>query len=112
MAGRDTLTKQAKAYSTLDGLFQKRALISIETPWLTFQNMVIESFVSEQSEENMMETIFTVTCKQMRFVGIDTLSIGDVKTRYDAAISAVSNKGIQAGESADSGATIQKTAGI
>jgi len=111
VAGRETKTKQSAAYSTLEEIFKKRSKISVETPWQNFPDMVIESFSAEQSEDNTMETNFSVTLKQMRFVGVDMLSSIDVKNRYDAAISSISNKGIQAGESSDSGTTIAKTAG-
>jgi hypothetical protein len=110
-AGRETKTKQANAYSTLEGLFLKRALISVETPWQTFKNMVIESFTTEQDDESVMETTFTVTCKQMRFVGIGTISADLIKNRYDAATSAIKNTGIQTGEDANSTDVISKTAG-
>lgn len=110
-AGRETLSKQAEAYGKLEGMFLNRALISVETPWKTFPKMVIESFSTDQTEENMMETTFSVTCKQMRFVGVETIAGDLVKNRYDAATSSISNKGIQAGESADSGATMNKAYG-
>lgn len=110
-AGRETETKQAIAYGKLEGFFLNRAAITIETPWKTFPNMVIESFTTDQGEDSLMETTFTVTCKQIRFIGIETLSKDLITSRYDAATSSVKNTGIQTGENADSTSVISKTGG-
>lgn len=94
-AGNETKTKQQDAYATLEGLFNNRSLITIETPWRTFEDMVIESFSVSQDETTTTETTFYVTCKQMRFVGVQTFPGSLITSRYDD--SEFENKGLQRG---------------
>lgn len=62
------LNKQQSAFNRFERYFTGRALLSVETPWKTYRNMVIESWSADQSEETTMETTFTLTFKQMRFI--------------------------------------------
>lgn len=108
LAGRTTKTKQSEAYSKLQEIFLTKKLITVETPWNTFSNMVIESFTANQDDTTTMETTFTVVCKQLRFIGVQSISSDLIKNRYDAATSSVKNTGIQTGDSADSSQVISK----
>ena len=94
-AGNETKTKQQDAYTTLEGLFNNRALITIETPWRTFEDMVIESFSVSQDDTTTTETTFDVTCKQMRFVGVQTFPGSLITSRHDKT--QIETKGLQKG---------------
>ena len=98
--GNETKTKQQDAYTVIEGLFNNRGLITIETPWKTFEDMVIESFSVSQDETTTMETTFNITCKQMRFVGVQTFLGSLVTSRYDN--SQIETKGLQKGNAASS----------
>ena len=98
--GNETKTKQQNAYNIIEGFFNNRALMTIETPWRTFEDMVIESFNVSQDETTADETTFMITCKQMRFVGIETSPGSLITTRYDN--SQIETKGLQKGNAASS----------
>lgn len=98
--GKDTLNFQQKAYAQLEALFLGRSLISVETPWRTFENMVIESISVDQDETTTMETTFTVTFKQMRFVEVKSVEAKMVG-RTAAQISSPTNRGTQRGKTVD-----------
>lgn len=65
---KPSLNNQQAAFAVFEEYFNGRALLSVETPWKTYKDMVIESFSADQSEETTMETTFTLTFKQMRFI--------------------------------------------
>jgi len=60
--------KQQNAFKKFEGWFNTRAIISVETPWRTYTDMIIESWSAEQGEESIYESTFTLNFKQMRFV--------------------------------------------
>jgi hypothetical protein len=93
------LNKQQTAFNTLEGYFKGRALLSVETPWKTYKDMVIESFSADQAEDTQLETTFTLTFKQMRFISTVT-NTGKLIGRVAAQAAIPDNKGAQAGGSA------------
>lgn len=97
ISGKETLNRQQEAYAKLEGFFLGRSLLSVETPWKTYQNMVIESLAADQDESSNMETTFTVTFKQMRFVEIKTAQAKMVG-RAKQQISQPANRGTQRGK--------------
>ncbi len=95
-SGTPAMNAQQKALMTLKLLYDGRTLCSVETPWQTFQNMIIESFTAAQDETNVMETTFTVNFKEIRYIktstGTGTL-IGRIKEQAQKTI----KKGTQSG---------------
>jgi len=63
-------TAQGQAYYQLWGLFQGRQVITVETPWVYLDNMVITSVIFEQDGKTNEVTDVAVTLKQMKFVDI------------------------------------------
>lgn len=88
--------KQQEAFANLEGLWKGRTLCSVETPWKTYTNMVIESFSAKQDDTNTMETTFTVNFKEIKYIetkiGLSTL-IGRIKEQLSPTV----NKGTQSG---------------
>lgn len=70
-------TKQAKAYSHLEGLYLSRQVFLVETPWKSFDNMVIENLAMIQDETTRFVTDVSVTLKQMRFVEVQTITANE-----------------------------------
>lgn len=91
-------TKQQKAFYILTQLRDSRAILTVETPWKTFESMAIESLSFEQDESTKDMTTITVTFKEMRFVETKSLK-GELKGRIEAQKAEVSNKGNAKGES-------------
>jgi hypothetical protein len=84
---------QQKAFYVFEQMFLGRALLSIETPWKTYKNMMIENWTAEQSEESIYETTFTLTFKEMRFIGTET-NTGTLEGRIAAQKEKPQDKGI------------------
>lgn len=87
-----SLNNQQAAFVKFENFFLGRALLSVETPWKTYKDMVIESWSADQSEETTMETTFTLTFKQMRFIQTTT-NKGKLIGRVAAQSSTPDNKG-------------------
>jgi hypothetical protein len=66
------LNMQQKFYKSMSDLFNDRAMITVETPWKTFDNMIIESISADQDNTTTTESTFTITFKQLRVVGTKT----------------------------------------
>lgn len=64
--------KQQEAFNTFEGYFLGRTLLTVETPWKTYESMVIENWSADQDAESMYETTFTLTFKEVRYVGTNT----------------------------------------
>jgi hypothetical protein len=96
---------QQKAFATLENMFLGRSIISVETPWKTYTSMAIESFSADQDAESLMETTFTISFKQMRFVGTTT-NIGSLVGRIAAQKSGIVNKGLQSGTTKSGAASL------
>ena len=84
--------KQQVAFNTIENMLLGRAIISVETPWKTYQNMAIESWTADQDDTNIYETTFTINFKQMRFVGTET-NAGKLTGRVSRQKEAVKDAG-------------------
>lgn len=93
------LNKQQIAYKTFIDIFDNRGLVTVETPWKTYDNMAIESFESTQDETTTTMSTFTVNFKQLRTVSA-TINTGKLQGRAKAQKAPVVNKGQQQGQSA------------
>jgi len=97
-SGTPTQTAQQAAFAIFDGYFQGRALLTVETPWKTYSNMIIETFTSDQDATTTNETTFTITFKEMRIVSTTT-NVGQLQGRIAQQKSEVINSGQQKGKS-------------
>jgi hypothetical protein len=96
----DTFGKnsQQRAFETLTGLRDNRALSTVETPWKTYESMAIETLSFEQDESTKEMTAITVTCKEMRFIETKTVA-GKLAGRISAQKSDTADKGNSKGKS-------------
>lgn len=67
------VTKQEKAYLTLQSLYFTKQIMLVETPYGVFNNMVIESLIFIQPEETKNWSDISVTLKQMNFARTETV---------------------------------------
>ena len=79
-SGQPAQNNQQHYFSQFEQLFLGRSIITVETPWKTFPNMIIENFNANQDEDNTYETTFTLSFKQMRFVGV-SVNVGQLTGR-------------------------------
>jgi len=63
-------TKQQKAYIKLSGMFNKRIIFTLQTPYDVFDNMIIETLSFVQPEDTKYETDISITLKQLRFAQV------------------------------------------
>ena len=90
------LNLQQSAYKQLVGLFENRAVVSVETPWKTFENMIIESISVDQDNTTQYETSFTLGFKQLRIVQTKTgtgLLTGSIKEQSAEVVKSGTQKG-------------------
>jgi len=66
--------KQQDAFKTFYGFWANNQLLTIETPFSIFENMMIESIRAKQSERSNMVSDFSVTFKKMRFAETKIIS--------------------------------------
>lgn len=92
------LNNQQKAYQTFKTMFESRALLTVETPFQTYESMIIESFEASQDDSTVTASTFTVNFKQIRTISVQT-GTGKLVGRINAQKSAVVNKGQQQGTS-------------
>lgn len=104
-ANEPSKNAQQTAFAKIENMFLGRALISVETPWKTYTNMAIESFSADQDAESVMESTFTISFKQMRFIGT-TVNLGSLVGRIAAQKSQTVNKGLQSGTPKSGAASI------
>jgi hypothetical protein len=98
--GNPSLNKQQTAFTQFENMFKGRSLISVETPWKTYTNMAIESWSADQDADSLMETTFTLSFKEMRFVGTTT-NAGKLVGRIAEKLNPTSNQGTQGGVKKD-----------
>lgn len=96
-----SLNRQQSAYYKFEAFFLGRARLSVETPWRTYTDMVIEQFAADQDEGSTEETTFTITFKQVKFVETKT-NVGSLKGRIEQQKSAILNRGVQTGKKDES----------
>lgn len=99
LTGTDVgLNKQQLAYKKFREFFENRMLLTVETPWRTYDNMVIESFEASQDDSTTTVSTFTVNFKQIRTIST-TVGTGKLVGRVAQQKAPVVNKGQQQGES-------------
>jgi hypothetical protein len=68
---------QTKAFITLQAMWKSKQIVTVQTPWGFYKNMIIQHVSPKQDESSNDYTDFTVTLKEMRFTDIK-------KTTFDA----------------------------
>lgn len=106
-----TLNKQQEAFATFREWFEGRSsifnkelagnsLLTVETPWATFDNMAIESVSFSQDETSNTFSTIEVVLKQIRFVAVAS-GVGTLQG-WAASTAGAVNKGVSQGQPADS----------
>ena len=89
---------QQKAFTTFEDYFNRRTLLTIETPWKHYENMAIESWTAEQDDKSIYETVYTLNFKEMNFVETTSVNGYGVINRALNQKSPSKNRGSQKGE--------------
>jgi hypothetical protein len=89
---------QQKAFQKFESMFFGRSLMTVETPWKTYENMAIESWSADQGDSSIFETEFTINFKEIRFVGTE-INAGLLTGRIEQQAAPVSKKGNEPGKS-------------
>jgi hypothetical protein len=109
LLGKDTLNKQQEAFETLYKWFVQRSmpgypksaeLLSVETPWHTFNNMAIETVTFSQDESTKDMSTVEVTLKQIRMLKVASRTGTLVGRAMSGA--GVAQKGVAQGETDNS----------
>ncbi len=66
-------TKQQVAYQKLKLLFESEVLLTLQTPWNYYENLMIRSLSFSQSEESATTSLIKVTLKEIRLANVDVL---------------------------------------
>ena len=98
LKNKPSKNKQQEAFDTFEGYFTGRTLLTVETPWRTYDSMVIETWSADQDAESQYETNFTLTFKQVRYVGTKT-NIGKLAGRIEQQKSSEVDQGTTKGKS-------------
>ena len=95
----ETKTRQQKAYDDLLALFNTDQLLTIETPWGSMENMMIQELELTQGEESQDQSDITLTLKEVRITSVFTVNFnGDLFNRYEQQLAPKSDNGIQEGQ--------------
>lgn len=68
---------QQRAFNNLRSLFQSNTILTVQTPWEYYDNMLIETVEFTQNEETEFETEISVTLKEIRFAQVGVISYKD-----------------------------------
>ena len=90
-----TKTRQQKAHDDLSVLFNTDQLLTVETPWVSMDNMMIQDITFTQGEESKDQSDITMTLKEVRITSIIT-------TNFSADLFPSRNE-IQAAPQSDNG---------
>ncbi len=83
---------QQRAYFKLQGMFNSRSIISVQTPWKTFPSMAIESLSFSQDEETKDKSTITAVFKEIRTVQV-SFTFGQLQGRIAAQAAPTTEKG-------------------
>ena len=88
-------TLQEKAYRDLHALKKSMQIVTVQTPWGFFGNMMIKSISPKQDQSSNDYTDFSITLKEMRFVDIKTTTFdsGSFTSAIDAQNATNANTG-------------------
>jgi len=108
MAGIDGwgLNKQQEAFKFFTGLYSQRTLLRVDTPWKSFDNMLIESLSFVQEEETKHKTKITIGFKQLRTISTLT-NTGPLTGKIASQAKDLAKKGPAPGQAKDISAAKQ-----
>lgn len=89
-----TTGKQTKAFAYFYQLWKGRQLMTVDTPWGFFTDMVIQSLRVSQDAASKMESDFTLVFKKMRFAQEVVISSGQLAGRCALQSTTQTNNGI------------------
>lgn len=92
LSGEPAQNNQQEIFTKFEKMFLGRTIMTVETPWKTYDSMIIESWTADQGEDSMLETTFTLNFKKLRFIGTET-NTGQLQGRIAAQASAVTQSG-------------------
>ena len=98
VSGKPSQNNQQEKFSVIEEYYDRRSLLTVETPWRHYSNMVIESFTAEQDDSSVLESTFTITFKQMNFVEVQNITARGVATRTLIQKASAANRGTQPGK--------------
>lgn len=93
------LNNQQKAFIKFENLFLARTSLTVETPFKTYENMLIESFEGTQNEDTTTQSTFSLSFKQISTVSA-TRNTGKLVGRIAKQAGPVIEKGTEQGASA------------
>lgn len=96
--GKPSKNNQTSAFEKFEEFFFGRSLLTVETPWKTYDNMILESWSADQDATTIYETSFTLTFKKLRIVSTTT-NVGQLIGRIVDQKSQPVNQGTQQGKS-------------
>lgn len=88
---------QTRAFFFLEALWRSKALMTVETTWKRYDNMVITN-VKPIRDENLDITDFRVSFKQIYFTSSNIIDLDNAAGRTRQQLAAVSKKGIDKGQ--------------
>lgn len=68
------LNQQQRAYANLEALFLSETVLTVQTPWKYYDNMMIETIEFSQDEDTEFMSSISVTLKEMRFAQVGITS--------------------------------------
>jgi hypothetical protein len=89
-----TTGKQTKAFAYFYQLWKGRQLMTVDTPWGFFTDMVIQSLRVSQDSASKMESDFTLTFKKMRFAQEVAIVSGQLAGRCALQSTSQTNNGV------------------
>lgn len=89
-----TTGKQSKAFAYFYQLWLGRQLMTVDTPWGFFVNMVIQSLRVAQDATSKMASDFTIVFKQMNFAQEVVISSGQLAGRCALQTAQETNNGV------------------
>ena len=106
--GDPAKNNQQKVFEKFESYLNNRALLTVETPWKTYENMALESVTFEQDDSTKDQSTVTLVFKQINAVST-TAAIGQLSGRYAAQISDTADKGTATGTKVDQSVASQLT---
>lgn len=88
---------QTRAFFFLEALWKSKALMTVETTWKRYDNMVITN-VKPIRDENLDITDFRVSFKQIYFTSTNIINLDNAAGRTRQQLAALSKKGIDKGQ--------------
>lgn len=92
------LNKQQKVFQTFEEIFNSKTKLTVETPYKTYENMIIESFEATQDESTVSQSSFSITFKQIRTVSVE-VNTGKLVSRMSRQAAPTVKQGTQPGDS-------------